>query len=114
MILVVLIHDPRHHAMVGSHVGRRNIRVRADHLMDLVDEFPRDPLQLVHAEFRDIDRNASFCPAVRDIHHGRLPRHERRQAPHLVQIDLRMVAHSTLHRAPRPIVLHPVADERPQ
>ena len=38
VVLVVLVHDPGHDAMVRAHVGRRNVGVRSDHVVDLVDE----------------------------------------------------------------------------
>ena len=46
VVLVVLVHDPGHHAMIGAHVGRRDILIRPDQLVNLVDELARDSLQL--------------------------------------------------------------------
>ena len=46
VVLAVLVHDPGHHAMVGAHVGGRDVGVGADDVVDLVDEPARDPLQL--------------------------------------------------------------------
>ena len=36
------------------------------------------------------------CAAEWYAHQGRLPRHQRRQGPHLVQVDVRMIADPTL------------------
>ena len=46
VVLVVLVHDPGHHAMIGAHVGGRDVGVGPDHVVDLVDELARDALQL--------------------------------------------------------------------
>ena len=45
VVLVVLVHDPGHLAVVGAHVGGGDVGVRADHVVNLVDEFAGDPFQ---------------------------------------------------------------------
>ena len=44
--LAVLVHHPGHRLRVGADVGRRDVALRAEHLLDLVDERARDLLQL--------------------------------------------------------------------
>src|SRR3989475_4516252 len=44
----VRVHDPRHHALVGIHVRRRHIRVRAEGLDDAGGVAARHPLELRH------------------------------------------------------------------
>ena len=38
VIFLILVHDPGHDLGVRSHVGRRNVDVGADHVVDAVDE----------------------------------------------------------------------------
>ena len=114
VVLAVLVHDPGHHAMVGAHVGGRDVGVGADDVVDLVDELAREPLELDDAELAGVDRDAALGAAVGNVHDGGLPGHQRGQRADLVEVDLVMVAEAALHRPAGVIVLHAVADERRQ
>ena len=84
-------------------------RVGPMHLLDLVDERPRDPLQLVAAELRRVAVDAALGAAERDPDDRRLPRHERGERADLVEVDLRVEAHAALVRPARGVVLDAVA-----
>src|SRR5690606_36174702 len=98
VIFSVLVHDPGHHRMIGPHVGGGDIGVRADEYVYLIDKLSRETLPLSQAEFLGIDSDAPFRPAVGDIHHGRLPRHERSDTANVVEIDFGVIANAPLHR----------------
>ena len=53
--LAVLVHDPGHHLGVGADVGRGDVLVRADEVVDLLDEPPRDPFDLGSGELVRVD-----------------------------------------------------------
>ncbi len=107
----VLVHDPRHHLGVGVRVGRGDVGVRPDHVVDLVDEPAREPLELARGQGLRVDGDAALGAPVREVDHGGLPRHQRGEAERLVEIDGRMVAKPALHRPAAPVVLDPVAGE---
>ena len=45
VVLVVLVHDPRHHFRRAAHVGGGDVDVGADEIVDRVDEPAGHPLQ---------------------------------------------------------------------
>ena len=55
-----------------------------------------------------------FAPPYGMFDDRRLPGHQRRQAADLVQVDLGVVAQAALHRPAGSVVLHAIADQRPQ
>jgi hypothetical protein len=70
-----LIANPGHLAPGRAHVGGGNVFVRADNVVNLIDEVPREPLQLLDAHPPRVDGDAAFGPAVRQVHDGRFPGH---------------------------------------
>jgi hypothetical protein len=114
VVLGVLVHDPGHFLRARAHVGRGDVAVGPDDVVQFVDKLAGDPLEFAPAERERIDGDASFGAAVGQIDHGRFPGHQRCQRAHFVEIDLRMKPQPPLHRPPRIVVLHAVADERSQ
>src|SRR5439155_24138665 len=55
VILFPLIANPGHLAPRSAHVGGGNVLVRPEDVVNLVDEMPRDPLQLFDAEPPRVD-----------------------------------------------------------
>ncbi len=114
VVLVVLVHDPGHDAVIGAHVWRGDVVVRPDHIVNFVNEFARDAFQLADAELGHVDCDATLRAAERYVHDCRFPRHQRRQAANFVQVYFRVVTQAALHRSTSPIVLHAVTDQRAQ
>src|SRR5262249_14252480 len=85
-----------------------------NHVVNAVDEFPRDSLQLAMAELARINRDPALRPAIGQIHNGRLPSHECRQRANLVHVHLRVIAQAAFHGPTRVVVLHAVANQRSQ
>ena len=111
-----LVEHPPHHASVGVDVRRHHVAGRADEEPDGVHETPRQPLQLRCRQEMRVHLYAALRTSEGEIEQRRLPRHERGEAAHLVERDLRMEADPTLVGAARPVVLDaiPVVDrERP-
>ena len=109
--LAVLVHHPGHRLGVGAHVGRRDVAVRPEQLLDLVDERAGDPLQFVRVADVGGAVHATLRAAEGDPGDGGLPGHQRGQRADLVEVDLRVEPDSALVGASRPVVLDPVAGE---
>ena len=86
-------------------------RCRAEDLLDLVDERARDLLQLVASSSLGVAVDAALGAAERDVHDRRLPRHQRGERAHLVEVDLGVVADAALVRSARAVVLDAEAGE---
>jgi hypothetical protein len=98
--------------MVGPQVGRGDVGVGTDHVVNFVDELAGDSFQLPAAKLGGADIDAAFGAAVGQIDQRRLPSHQRGQAADLVEVDFVVIAKSALHGSAGAIVLHAVADER--
>ena len=107
------VHHPRHHLGVGVDVGRGDVAVHAEHVADGVGEPPRHRLELAVAHAGRVDGDAALGATERQVEQRRLPRHQRRQGAHLVEVGGRVVADAALVRAAGAVVLHAVARERP-
>ena len=103
------VHHPRHRLGVGVHVGRRDVAVRADDVVDAVGEAAGHPLELGRAHRRRVDLDAALGPAERHVHERGLPRHQRRQRPHLLEVGGRVVADAALVGPAGAVVLDAVA-----
>ena len=112
MVFVVLVHDPRHHLGARAHVGGGDVDIGAEEIVDGVDEPPGDAFQFPDGEPRGIDRDAAFGAAVGNVHHGRLPGHQRGQRADLVEVDLRVIPQASFHGAAGIVVLDAISDER--
>src|SRR5690606_3024459 len=82
-----------------------------DDVLDLVDELPGEPLELLERELGGIAGDAALGAAEGEVHDGALPGHEAREALELVVIDLGVEAQPALERAAAVVVLDPVAAE---
>ena len=107
----IFVQDPRHHLRVGVDVGRGDVAVGAQHDGDALGEAAGEPLELEVREPPRIYRDAALRPPEGDVHQGRLPRHDGRQAEDLVVVRLGMVADAALARAAGAVVLDPVPGE---
>ena len=100
--LAVLVHHPGHHLGVRVDVGRGDVARRPEHLLDLVDERPRDALRARRRlSCVRVAVDAALRAAERDADDRGLPRHERGERAHLVEVDLRVVADAALVRPAR-------------
>ena len=103
--------EPRHDLFVGVDVGRRHVLVRTDRVDDLRGVAARQRFELAHRHLGRIADHAALAAAERQLRHGALPRHPRRQRRHLVERDVRVIADAALRRSERDVVLHAVAGE---
>jgi len=109
--LGVLVHHPGHHLGVGVDIGSQDVPGRPDHVGDLVDERPGDPLEFDLAEPASRAVDAPLGSSERDPDDRRLPAHQGGQGADLVEVDVLVVAHPPLVGAAGPVVLDPVARE---
>ena len=112
MVLLPLIPKPGHDFVVGTHIGRRDVRVGPDNLMNLVDKRPGDPLKLPFRESARIDPYATFSSSIRKVHNGGFPCHQRSQRSDLVEVHRRMIPKPTFHRPARIVVLDSIPQNR--
>ena len=103
------VHHPGHGLGVGADVGGGDVPVGAEDVVDDADEAPGQALQLRRRQRRGVDLDAALGPAEREVDQGRLPRHQRRQRPDLVEVGVGVVADAALVGPPGAVVLHPVA-----
>ena len=103
------IHDPRHHPLVGVHVGRRDVAVGAEGVDDRRGVAAGDPLELPVGHRRRIADHAALGAAEGHVHHRALPRHPGGEGLHFVEGDLHVEPDAALGRAARRVVEHPVA-----
>ena len=109
--LAVLVHHPGHHLGVRVDVGRHDVALRAEHLLDLVHERARDRLELVRRELVGRAVDPALRAAERNADDRGLPRHQRRERAGLVEVDLGVVADAALVRPARAVVLDAEARE---
>ncbi len=105
------VHEPRHHLLVGAHVGRHHVDVRADERDQLLHVAPRHHLQLAPRERLRVDADAALGAAVRQAGDRALPAHPDRQRRDLAEIDIGGKARAALGRSERQVMLHAVAFE---
>ena len=108
------VHDPGHDLGVGVHVGRGDVAVDAEHVPDGVGEAAGHGLNLAVAHGADVDGDAALGPTEGDVDERRLPRHERRQGPDLVEVGLRVVPDPALVGTAGAVVLDAIAREDAQ
>ena len=109
--LRVLVHHPCHHLSVRSHVRGGDVAIWTQDDGNAVDEGTRDSLVLAERQVAWVHFHTALGPTERDVQERGLPRHGCREAEYLVLVGVRMVAHASLARPPRPIVLDAVAAE---
>ena len=89
--------------------GAGNVAGRAEDLLDLVHERPRDRLDLGALELVGGAVDAALGAAEGDAGHRGLPGHQRSEGAHLVDVDLGVEADAALVGAAGAVVLDPVA-----
>ena len=105
--LAELVHHPRHRLRVRVHVRRGDVAVDAEDVRD----HPREAALLRLAHQVRLTLDATLRAAERKVGDRRLPRHQRGERAHLVDVGLRVVTDAALVRAARAVVLHAVAVE---
>ena len=108
------VHEPRHHLLVGAHVGRHHVGVRTDERDHLLHVAARQVLQLVPRQRARIDRDAALGAAIGQAGQRAFPAHPDRQRRDLADIDAEREARAALGRAERQVVLHAIALDRPR
>ncbi len=96
---------------VGAHVGRRDVVFGADVLAQCVRESSGDSLKLHSGDRVRVELDAAFAAPERQTHKSAFPRHHRRERFHIVERDLRVVAHPALERPQEIVVLHAITLE---
>jgi hypothetical protein len=105
------VHQPRHHAAVGVHVGRGDVAVRAEERADLVGVATGEALELVEGQQRRVAAHPALGAAEGQIEDGRLERHRGGQRLHLVGIDVGVEADAALAGAAGGVVVDPPPGE---
>ena len=105
------VHDPGHGLLVGAHVGRGNVFLRADELDQLGGVAAGHALQLALRHLSGIADDAALGAAEGDVDDGALPGHPAGQRAHFVERDVGRVADAALAGAARDGVLDAVAGE---
>ncbi len=108
----VLVHDPRHHLGIGVDVRRRDVRGVADELVQALDKPAGETFELELGQLVRVHRDPALGASKRYSHQRRLPRHQRGQRPHLVNVDCRVIAQPALEGTAAVVVLNAIADER--
>ena len=107
MVFFPLVAEPRHHFVIGSHVG-----IGTDDLVDLVHERTRHALHLPFRQCFWIDTDATFRAAVGEIHNSGFPCHQRCECADFVEIHRWVVTQPTFHRSTSIVVLNAIAEDR--
>ena len=98
------VHDPRHHPLVGIHVGGRYVGIGAQRLDDAGGVPAGHPLQLGHRHGGGVADHSALGPAERQVRHRVLPCHGAREAHHLFYADIRDHPYAALARPPGRVV----------
>ncbi len=103
------VHDPTHGFGVGVHVRRRNVGVRTDDRHNVHRVSTSEAADLFLFQLRDVDLNASFCSAERDVDHGAFPRHPHGKCLDLIQGYVLVIADAAFARTAGTAVLNTIA-----
>jgi len=107
-VLGILVHDPPHDLGIGVDVGRRDVRVRTNDFLHLLDEADRDLEQVLLGQSMGIAIDAALGATVRHVHDRGFPGHQVGQRRGMLFIHRRMKTQATLHRAAGVVVLYTV------
>ena len=77
--------------MSRAHVGRGDVGVGADDVMNAIDEGARKSFELLARKMARINAHASLRAAVWQVNDCGLPRHEAGERADFVEIDVRMI-----------------------
>ena len=95
----VRVHHPGHRLLVGRHVGRRDVLLRADHGQELGGEPARDRLQLALGHRARVAADPALRAAVGQLQQRALPGHPHRERRALAERDVRVVPDPAFRRA---------------
>jgi hypothetical protein len=112
-LAAVFVHHPGHGLCAGIHVRCHDVPPLPDHITDLGQVTAGQALSLSFRHRGRIDLNTTLGAAERDVHHSRLPRHQRGKGADLVEIGVLVITHAALVRAACAVVLHAVPVYRP-
>ena len=105
------VHEPGHHLLIGAHVGRHHVGMRADEGNHLLHVAPRQRLQFAPGDRGEIDIDAALGAAIGQPDQRAFPAHPDRQRRDLADVDGGRESRAALGRAEREVMLHPVALE---
>jgi hypothetical protein len=80
-----LVEHPEHVLGRGHDVGRRHVDMRAQVFRQLPHPAAADCFLLAHAQVVRVADDAALAAAERNVHHGALPRHPRREGANGVE-----------------------------
>ena len=100
------VHEPRHHLLVGAHVGRHDVDPRADERDHLLHVAARHVLQFARRKRRRVDRHAALAAAIRQFGEGAFPAHPDRQRRDFAEVDVGPKTRAALGRAERQVMLN--------
>ena len=93
---LVRVVDERHRLRIRIHIGRRNVCVGPDVVVELDDEAPGDVFEILGAESLGVADDTALGTTEGNAHHSALPRHPRGERPNLVLRDVGVVSHAPL------------------
>ena len=106
------VEEPGHHALVGVHVGCRNVEVGAEQRRDPERVAPGQPLELAVGQLPRVAHHAALSAAERDPDDGALEGHLRSESRDLVGGHRRVEADPALGRtADRRVVRPPPRED---
>ena len=107
----VLIEYPAHHLRVGVHVGRGDVAVGTEQVMNAGDKAASNAPDLGLAVILRVERDPALGAAERDVDQRCLPGHRLGQCANLIRVDRRVVAQSAFRGSTHTAVLDTVPDE---
>ena len=111
MQLSVGVHHPSHGLGVGAHVRSGYVSIGPDQVLDAQGVPSCEPVQLAIRKQARVHLDSALGPSVGKVNQGGFPGHQRRQASHLIEVGLGMIADTSLVWTTGGVVLHPGAAE---
>ena len=97
---------------IGVHIGRQDVKVRADDPGDGVRVAPGHRFEFAGRKRRRVQGDAAFGAAKGHVEQGALPGHQRGQSPNLVEVGVGVIAQAALEWPPCAVVLDPITPKR--
>ena len=111
LFLAVGIHNPGHDPFVRSHIGSRNILIRADNRTDFCGKAPRQPLQFMAGQPGRINANSPLCSSKREMHERAFPAHPHGQCRNFTQADILVITNPPFRRPHRQNMLDSITKD---
>ena len=105
------VHEPGHHLLVGAHVGCHHVGVRPDERNHLLHVAPRQRLELMPGNGREVDPDAALGAAIGEAYQRAFPAHPDRKRGDLADIDAGGKAGAALGGTEGEVMLHSIAFE---